>query len=42
MGQKVSAGTTNGSISVAELGKGVYLLRIEDGKYLETVKFVVK
>ena len=42
MGQKVSAGTTSGAISVAELGKGVYLLQIEDGKYLETIKFVVK
>ena len=42
MGQKVKAGTTNGIIPVAELGTGVYLLRVEGSRQLETVKFVVK
>lgn len=42
MGQKVTAGSTNGSICVAELAKGVYILRIEHNKHIETAKFVVK
>lgn len=42
MGQKVKAGSSNGTIPVAELAKGVYLLQIEGGKHLETTKFVVK
>ena len=42
LGQKVAAGSSNGSISVAELKKGLYLLQIKSDKVLETVKFVVK
>ncbi len=42
MGQKVTSGTTNGTIPVAELKKGIYLLHIEGDKYLEAIKFVVK
>ena len=42
LGQKVKAGSTDGSIRVAELDKGVYLLQIKGDSYLETAKFVVK
>ena len=42
MGQKVKAGSTSGTIPVAELAKGVYLLQIKDSETLETAKFVVK
>lgn len=42
LGQKVTSGSSNGSISVAELEKGLYLLQIKSEKVLETVKFVVK
>ena len=42
LGQKVSAGSTNGTISVAELEKGIYLLQIKGEKSLETTKFIVK
>ena len=42
MGQKVAAGSTEGSISVAELGKGVYVLQITGDKFLKTAKFVMK
>ena len=42
LGQKVTSGSSNGSISVAELKKGLYLLQIKGDRVLETVKFVVK
>ena len=42
MGQKVKAGTTHGTLPVAELGKGVYLLQIDSNKCSSTAKFVVK
>lgn len=42
VGQKLSAGTSNGSISVADLEKGLYILQIKGKKSLETIKFVVK
>lgn len=42
MGQKVKVGSTQGTIPIAELNKGIYLLQIEGNKYHETVKFVVK
>ena len=42
LGQKVASGSSNGSISVAELKKGLYLLQIKSDKVLETVKFIVK
>lgn len=40
MGQKVKTGTSNGTIPVAELGKGIYLLQIVGGKHGGTAKFV--
>lgn len=42
MGQKVAAGSSSGSISVAELGKGIYVLQIKGDKSLQTAKFMVK
>lgn len=42
LGQEVTAGSTNGSISVAGLKKGVYFLQIKGEGLLETAKFVVK
>ena len=42
LGQKVNAGSTNGTISVAELEKGFYVLQIKGEKILETAKFIVK
>ena len=42
LGQKVIAGSTNGTISVADLEKGIYLLQIKGEKLLETAKFIVK
>ena len=42
LGQKVMAGSTNGSISVAELERGLYILQIKGDKLLKTAKFLVK
>ena len=42
VGQKVVAGYTNGTISVADLEKGIYVLQIKGEKQIETAKFVVK
>ena len=42
LGQKVATGSSNGSIPVAELGKGVYILQVKGENFLETNKFVVK
>ena len=42
MGQQVAAGSTTGVIPVAELGGGLYLLRIDGDGRNETVKFVVR
>ncbi len=42
MGQKVAAGSTHGTIPVAGLEKGIYLLQIKADNHLETTKFVVK
>jgi hypothetical protein len=42
MGKKMASGITEGIIPVAGLGKGVYLLRVEGGKYHETTRFVVR
>ena len=42
LGQMVTAGSTDGSISVSDLQKGVYVLQIKGAKLVETVKFVVK
>ena len=41
MGHKVASGTTSGSISVAELRKGIYILRIKSDNTYQTAKFVV-
>lgn len=42
LGQKVTAGSSDGTISVAELEKGLYILQIKGEKFLETTKFMVK
>lgn len=42
LGQEMTAGSTNGSISVTGLQKGVYFLQIKGEGLLETKKFVVK
>ena len=42
MGQEVAAGSSNGTISVAGLEKGLYFLQIKGKNFSETVKFVVK
>ena len=41
-GRMVTAGTSNGTISVAGLEKGLYLLQIKGEKQSATAKFVVK
>ena len=42
LGQKVAEGSSCGTISTAELEKGLYLLQIKGQNLLETVKFVVE
>ena len=42
LGQKVAAGSSNGTISVTGLEKGIYVLQIKGEKFLETAKFIVK
>ena len=42
LGQMVKLGSTCGSISVAELEKGIYFLQIDGDNSTEKVKFVVK
>lgn len=42
LGQKVTEGSTSGSISVVALEKGLYVLQVKREDYLETAKFVVK
>ena len=42
LGQKVTVGSSNGTISVAELEKGLYVLQVKGEKILETVRFIVK
>ena len=41
-GRMVSAGTSTGTLSVAGLEKGIYLLQIKGEKLLKTAKFMVK
>jgi hypothetical protein len=41
-GRMVAAGTSNGSISVAGLEKGLYLLQVKGEKQAATAKFLVK
>lgn len=42
LGQQVAAGSSRGTISVAGLEKGLYILQIKGEKNLETAKFVVE
>ena len=42
IGQKVAAGSSSGSISVASLEPGLYVLQIKGDASLETSKFIVK
>ena len=42
LGQEVTTGITNGTISVADLEKGLYLLQIKGNKVRNTAKFIVK
>ena len=42
LGQQVAVGSTDGSISVSDLQKGVYVLQIKGDKFRKTAKFVVK
>ncbi|MBO7083641.1 MAG: C10 family peptidase [Bacteroidales bacterium] len=42
LGQKVMAGSSNGTISVTELEKGLYIVQIQGEKRLETAKFLVR
>ena len=42
LGQKVTEGSSSGTISVAGLENGLYVLQIKGEKALETTKFVVK
>ena len=42
LGQKVTTGSTSGTIPVVELEQGLYVLQIKGEKTLETVKFIVK
>ena len=42
LGQMVAAGSSNGTISVAELGEGLYMLQIKGERFFETTKFIVK
>lgn len=42
LGQKMTAGSTDGTIHVGELEKGLYILQIKGENFLETTKFMVK
>lgn len=42
LGQKITEGVSNGTVSVADFEKGLYVLQIKDEKTLKTAKFVVK
>ena len=42
LGQQVAVGSTHGTISVAGLEKGLYILQIKGEKHIETAKFVVE
>lgn len=42
MGQRVKSGSTSGTIPMAELTNGIYLLQIDGDKYHGTAKFVVR
>ena len=42
LGQKVATGSTDGTVSVSALEKGLYFIQIKGGNACETAKFVVK
>ena len=42
LGQKVMAGSSIGTISVAGVEKGIYFLQVKGENFFETAKFVVK
>ena len=42
LGRMVTAGSSNGTISVAELEKGLYVLQVRGGELRKTAKFIVK
>lgn len=42
LGQKVISGSSDGSISIADLEKGLYILQIKGENLLETTKFMVR
>ena len=42
LGQKVMAGSSSETISVAGLGKGLYFLQVKGENFCETAKFIVK
>ena len=42
MGQQVKKGSTNGAVSVAGLGSGLYLMQIEGENFRNTAKFIVE
>ena len=42
MGQQVMAGSTSGSITVADLEEGLYILQIKGEKLFETARFIVR
>ena len=42
LGQRLTSGTSFGSISVSELEEGLYFLQIKGGDFRKTVKFIVK
>ena len=42
LGQQVTAGSSRGTISVAGLEKGLYILQVKGEKYLEMAKFIVE
>jgi hypothetical protein len=42
LGQEVASGSSRGTISVAGLEKGIYILQIKGEKFLKTAKFIVK
>lgn len=42
LGQEITSGISQGTISVAELEEGVYLLQIKGEKFIKTTKFIVE
>ncbi|MBR6437583.1 MAG: C10 family peptidase [Bacteroidales bacterium] len=42
LGQKMTAGLSDGTISVSELEKGIYILQVNKDEFRKTTRFVVK